>query len=390
MSTNPTCVGPLKRSDKSVNELSKKRDLKRLNEWLAGTRKPTRSQLEAFARATCTPFGYLVLSEPPHESPSSIPHFGTVKSNQPIRRSINFEDAIQVVEQRQDWVCDYLADIGAEPLEFVGTGSVDDDPADTANRIRAALKLTQDWTADCTRWEFAQRKLENQMEDAGIFLSVSSMVQHNTRRRLNPEEFRGFVLVDDYAPIVFVNGGDIAGARLLTLAHGLAHVWIGQSASFDLRRLAPDPKSNLELACSRVAAEFLVPTTELLQNWGRFEEFPGGPFKAISRHFKVSNIIAVRRALDTSLISQKEFDGLYDMYVRLVPGWRRDPNERQSKQKGSSFHIAAASRIGRRFMKNVIVAVGESELLYHNAYHLTGLKSETFDKVKDLIENEIR
>ena len=38
----------MNRSDKSVDKLSTRQDLKSLNEWLAGTKKPTRLQLEAF------------------------------------------------------------------------------------------------------------------------------------------------------------------------------------------------------------------------------------------------------------------------------------------------------------------------------------------------------
>lgn len=36
--------------------------------WELGTGQPTLKQLEAFAKATCTPVGYLFLSEPPVEN----------------------------------------------------------------------------------------------------------------------------------------------------------------------------------------------------------------------------------------------------------------------------------------------------------------------------------
>lgn len=373
------------RSNKSIGELSKKQNLRKLNEWLAGTRKPTRLQLEAFAKATYTPFGYLLLSDPPHEQPSSIPHFRTMKNSSP-KRSINLEDIIRIIEQRQEWMRDYLIEIGAERLKFVGSSRVDDDPVDVANNIRMTLGLTPGWTAT-RKWETAQKLLQSRIEDARIFLSVSNMVQHNRYRQLDPKEFRGFVLVDDYAPFVFVNSADIRGAQMFTLAHELAHVWVGESASFDLHRLAPNPNIRLELACNKIAAEFLVSTKELLQHWDQFTKDPDGPYKAMSRHFKVSSIVAARRALDTRRISQKKFDEFYDRYARnALQKKKQELKARQDASWGPLPSTIAPPRISKRFMQTIVTAVRERKILYREAYSLTGLKSETFDEIKNKIE----
>ncbi len=50
----------------------------KLQQWIAGAKWPTLHQLEAFAKATSTPFGYLFLSEPPEET-LPIPHFRTIE-----------------------------------------------------------------------------------------------------------------------------------------------------------------------------------------------------------------------------------------------------------------------------------------------------------------------
>ncbi|GIV50096.1 MAG: hypothetical protein KatS3mg038_0617 [Candidatus Kapaibacterium sp.] len=129
-------------------------------------------------------------------------------------------------------------------------------------------------------------------EAAGILVVTSGVVGNNTQRKLSVEEFRGFVLVDEYAPLVFINSADGKAAQMFTLAHELAHVWVGESAAFDLRNLQP-ATNKLEQTCNRIAAEFLVPENSLRAFWSKAQQDPR-PFQAIARHFKVSEIVAAR------------------------------------------------------------------------------------------------
>lgn len=368
----------MNRSGKSVDELSGNSSLVKLREWMTGTRKPTMVQLEAFARATYTPFGHLLLSEPPQDTPSPIPHFRTINDNKPVARSIDLEDIIKILEYRQEWIRDYLIDIGVEPLEFVGSCNMHDDPVEISKEIKTTLGLAPDWAADHHAWDVAQKHLLAMVENARIFVSKNSMVQNNTSRLLDPEEFRGLVLVDKYAPFVFINGADVPGAQMFTLAHELAHVWMGKSASFDLHDLA-SPDVELEVTCNRVAAEFLVPADTLLRLWDEFTEHPDDPYRAASDYFKVSRIVAARRALDTGCILQKDFAEFYKEYKLEHDASKAQKNK---KKGGPTPDSMARHRAGNRFLQTVFTAVAERKLLYTDAYYLTGLKSESFDKAR--------
>ncbi len=78
------------------------------------------------------------------------------------------------------------------------------------------------------------------------------MVDNNTRRSLDENEFRGFALVDDIAPLVFVNTHQTLNGQIFTLAHEFAHVWRGASGigNEDPRK---DGQTEIERWCNAVA-----------------------------------------------------------------------------------------------------------------------------------------
>jgi Zn-dependent peptidase ImmA (M78 family) len=300
-----------------------------LDGWLSGAEKLTLRQLEAFAKAASIPFGYLFLSEPPEER-LPIPHFRTVEGTPAEFPSPDLLETVYTMQRRQAWMREYLVEQGHEALPFVGSANVNSNPQELARRMREALGLNAEWAANLRRWTDALRALQEKPEAAGILVVTSSVVSNNTRRTLSVEEFRGFVLVDEYAPLVFINGADGKAAQMFTLAHELAHVWLGKSAAFDLHNLQP-ASDTLEQTCNRIAAEFLVPEDSLQDFWPEARQQPV-PFHPIARRFKVSEIVAARRALDLRLITRDDFFAFYEHYQR------REREASASGEQGGNFY----------------------------------------------------
>lgn len=358
------------RSPKAVE-----RKFPRLSDWLKGESRPTMHQIEAFAKATSTPLGYFFLSEPPKVQ-LSIPYFRTLGDETTLLPSAEFIETVQIMERRQAWMHEYLREQGYEPLSFVQSARFAHNPEHIASKIQETLKLPQGWARKHSSWTAALADLQDKMEDAGILVVLSSIVGNNTRRKLDLTEFRGFVLIDEYAPLVFVNRSDGRAAQMFTLAHELAHIWIGSSAAFDLRELQP-AKEETEIACNKVAAEFLVPTVELRQIWPSLRQEPE-PFQAVARRFKVSELVAARRALDLELITKDEFIDFYRSYQE------RERHIAKS-QEGGNFYATQSLRLSRRFAETVVHAVREGTLLYRDAYRLTGLYGRTFERYAKLL-----
>jgi len=362
------------RSNKSVDAL--RSHFPKIREWIDGVSQPTLKQLEALSRETTTPFGLPLLDAPPDEQ-LPIPHFRTMDDRTVHRPSVDLIDTIQTMQRRQDWMRDYVADTGQAPLSFVDSVKLGEPAQSVAERMRATLGFNEDWASRFATWEGALRALREAMERVGILVFANGVVGNNTHRVLNPDEFRGFVLVDGYAPLVFVNAADPRVAQMFTLAHELAHVFYGSSAAFDLRQMMA-ARDKTEQACNRVAAEFLVPEKQMREAWAPVRGDQQSRFDQLTMRFKVSTIVVARRALDLDLIDRKAF---LKFYLARIAEHQSIPSA-----KGGNFYASQSLRVGMRFGAAVVRSVREGRTLYTEAYSLTGLRGSTFDNYAAGIE----
>jgi Zn-dependent peptidase ImmA (M78 family) len=340
--------------------------------------------LESLSKATLTPFGYFFLKEPPEER-LPFSHFRTLEGEAVTRPSPNLIETVQAMQSRQAWMRDFLIDEGQEPLPFVRSARLEDTPESVASSMKEALRFSEGCAASESTWTDALRTLRESIASAGILVVVNGVVGNSTHRRLDTEEFRGFVLVDEYAPLMFVNGADCKAAQMFTLAHELAHVFYGSSAAFDLRQMEP-AKDRTEKVCDQVAAEFLVPEREMTQLWPSIQSL-SNPYQRIARQFKVSEIVVARRALDLKLIRKSAFLEFYHWYLK-EQCLRQERRKKSDKPQGADFHRTQNLRIGKRFASAVLQAVSEGRLLYSEAYRLTGLYGKTFDGYADYLAGE--
>ncbi|HUO11059.1 MAG TPA: ImmA/IrrE family metallo-endopeptidase [Phycisphaerae bacterium] len=355
------------RSSKGLRELDER--FPKLRQWLSGDEDPTLVQLELFSKATSTPLGFLFLDAPPIEN-LPIPNYRTLDDETVRAPSSELLDTIYTMERRQAWMREYLVSEGREPVAIVNCATRNEASVDVAARLREKLALDINWAAKHSTWTDALKELRAAMGAAGVVVVVNGIVGNNTHRPLDVEEFRGFVLVDEYAPLVFVNGADAKSAQMFTLSHELAHIAFGSSAAFDLRQMQP-AKEPIEQACNRVAAEFLVPEGLLKKAWNPKEH---QSYEVVAKIFKVSPIVAARRLLDLGLISREEFFKFYQNYIT------QEHKRAKPEESGGNFYATAAQRVGARFAVELIRALKEGRVLHTEAYRLAGMNGQTFDE----------
>lgn len=200
-----------------------------LNKWLSGEKEPTFNQVEDMSKKINIPFGYFFLDKPSIEEVKII-EYRTVDSNRLQEPSRNLMDVLDMMSDSQEWMIDYLKDNGYEPLHFVGRGKAQDDAHDIAQDTRAELSLSINWYESSKDVADSFKYLRRCMEDKGIMVMMSGIVGNNTRRKLDIDEFRAFTIVDEYAPLIFINSCDSEKGKLFSLVHEAAHIWLGENS----------------------------------------------------------------------------------------------------------------------------------------------------------------
>ena len=351
------------RSRRPVSTFERK--FPKLSAWLRGEAKPTLKQLESFARIVHAPVGYFFLSQPPEET-LPVPDFRTAAGAGMSRPSADLLETIYTCQLRQDWYRDFARANGEQPLDFIGSATLTDSVPDTAARIRRRLGFDVVRRRQMPTWSEALRQFLAQADDAGVLVMVSGIVGSNTRRVLDPREFRGFTLADDLAPLLFINGADTRAAQMFTLAHELAHLWLGRSALTDAEAKS-EPSHEVERWCNQVAAELLVP----LQAF-QAEVRPGAPWRdeaqRLARVFKVSTLVILRRMFDARALTHKQFEEAYQAESERLK------HLAESSQDGGDFYATLGVRVGRRFARALVASALEGHTLFRDAYRLMGIK----------------
>ena len=220
-------------------------------------------------------------------------------------------------------------------------------------------------------WTEALRRFIEQADALGVLVMCSGVVLNNNYRRLDPEEFRGFAMADDLAPLVFINGSDTKAAQMFTLAHELAHIWLGESAVSD-SQAAWVPDHAVERWSNRVAAELLVPIETMRAEYDQRAEL-ATEVQRLARRFKVSTLVVLRRIHDAGGLTDEELSDAYDAeQARLLA---------LPRGSGGDFYLTQGARLSKRFARALVASTLEGQTLYRDAFRMLG-----FSKVRTLHE----
>lgn len=341
--------------------------------WEQGEAKPTFNQAQHIAQVLHVPFGYLFLSRPPEET-LPIPDLRTIGDHATERLSTELRDLLLDVLRKQEWYRDYLLEQGAEPLPFVGRFDLTVDAKIIASDLAKTLGLMISDRGQARNWEDFLGLLMDKAEESRVCVMRSGIVGSNTHRGLSVQEFRGFAICDEIAPVVFINGKDAKAAQIFTLIHELAHLWIGRSGISDISLTHPANASHrrTERLSNAVAAEVLVPRDSFCEHWSPQDPLDQNAARLAS-FFRVSTVVIARRAFDTGLVNWKDFIDYFQLQAEI---WKR-----QKKRSGGDPYRTIPVRNGKRFTDAVLHNVYDRRLLLRDAGKLLGVNPSKIDRL---------
>ena len=316
----------------------------------------------------------MFLPEPPRES-LPIPDFRTVSDRSITRLNVNLLDTIYLCQERQAWYRDYARLHRFTPIDFIGKAKLSHAPIEAAKAISTRLNLAMDERSQLPNWAEALQQLVAKAEGLGVLIMASSIVGGNPHRKLEVQEFRGFALVDSLAPLIFINAADSKAAQMFTLAHELAHLWLGESGVSDTEagkapeHLSAGQAGEIERWCNAVAAELLMPMQAARAAY-RPDARLTDEIQRLAKHFKVSTLVVLRRLFDAGFLDEETLWQNYRQESERIANL-----DRSGSSGGGNFYRTFEVRNGKRFARAVIASTLEGQTLFQDAFRMLSVKN---------------
>ncbi len=345
-----------------------------LRAWESGDQRPPLGKARKAAHIYGRPFAVFYLEEIPKDF-ALVRDFRRV-SDDVAGGAYTYALTILLREMRarQEWVREILKDFATPRLTFVGSVTLETDVHQVSEAIRKKLGLSLEEQLSWGALNTALNAWIERVEGLRMFVSQTS-----ERGKVLVRDARGFALVDALAPFIFVNSKDSLGGRIFTLAHELAHVWLGESgvSGEDLRGAPHSQEERIERFCNRVAALVVFPDDAYKRSFSAVtrESEAIDLIDRVARWVSVSRDVVARRLLDDSLLARST-------YKRLHSGYLRDWQTKQRQASGGgNYYVIHARALSKSFVRLVADAYSRGGITGAEAAALVNAKLDNMNRL---------
>jgi Zn-dependent peptidase ImmA (M78 family)/transcriptional regulator with XRE-family HTH domain len=345
--------------------------------WEEGKDAPTFRQLELLAETIYhRPIALFFFPAPPEE-PDPRSEFRTLPSSEieglrpdtrlALREGLAFRESLrELTEGRNPAPRLITADIRAstnQPIERL-----------TA-RVREYLGVDLQAQFGWGSTEEALKTWRQVVEDAGVFIFKRSFKQRG---------ISGLCLSDDVFPLILVNNSTAHSRQIFTVFHELGHLLFAVSgitkddAGF-IRGLT-GANRDIEVACNRFAAEFLVPLASF--PWDAFENRNlDAAVRSVANRYRVSREVILRRLLDRGLVDE-------DTYEAKARQWYQEWADSRARMSGGNYYATQATYLGPSFLQLAFARFHAGRVTLPELADHLGVKARSIPRLEAFVGSE--
>lgn len=325
----------------TLDELSlkTKRPLEEVQKWETGEKIPPYGRLEELAyRHFQVPVAIFFFPKPPTiEDPTKkfrrLPDYEIERFSSDTYKKIllaqSYQDSLPVVIK------------GYEPQksvinEFIQPGKK---PKKLAEKVRKYLGISFEEQFRFRSSSTALKQWRYALEQVGVFTFKDSF---------KDRYISGFCLFDESYPLIMLNNSNSFTRQIFSLIHELGHLLLGIDGVTDIDesyfQFLSDKERKAEIFCNEFASEFLVPSSEFVNDIETFKNEGIDSIAEIAENYSVSREVILRKLLDNQIISQS-------LYLEKSAEWNADYIRNQKDGGGGNYYLTRISYLGETFTK---------------------------------------
>lgn len=338
-------------------------------EWEAGTDWPTLRQLENLAHVLRVPLAVFFFSKAPSVS-KPTGEFRMLPETASAAEVRDTSVAITESRGRQLSVLELTGGKNPAGSNFLFGRWTSGNPVDLRTVLAVPLDLQASWSSA----EDAFKEWRKRLAARGVLVFKRSLKQRSVS---------GFCLPHDVAPVIVVNNSTTWNRQIFTLFHELCHLHHHHHgvtrADHGYMVSLSKGELDIEIACNRFAAEFLLPPGDFDRLAPTFSGTEG-EVKNASDYYKVSREVVLRRLRDLGKVSQETYD---DWTQR----WNADYFSRPApKSSSGNYYATTAAYLGQAYLRLAFSAyhqgsIGVPELADH-----LGVKGRNLSRLEGLLK----
>jgi Zn-dependent peptidase ImmA (M78 family) len=346
-----------------------KTGVQRLENMELGEEEPSRPLIGKMAKVYRRPLLVFYLAEPPRKGERGQ-DFRTLPG--PEKLNPELDALVRDIKARQGIIRSMLEDDQAEPLDFIGSASMETPVTAMAGQIAERLQFNLGQYRTAKNPDGAFSYLRARIEASGVsVLLLGNLGSFHTNMPV--DVFRGFALADKIAPLVVVNDQDARTAWSFTAVHELAHLWLGQTGIS-----GRDTENQIERYCNDVAGEFLLPVTELGQlapsvhlSVATIAEQIG----TFAEERRVSRAMVAYKLYRARMIGKTTWAALDGHFREQWQAYKQREAEMNKKAEGGpNYYVVRRHRIGDALRSLVPRSLDEGAITYTKASRVLGAK----------------